>query len=405
MKILQVSHNFHIVGGSDAMFFKTSSLLEAAGHEVIPFCMTSPKNRPTPWAKYFARGADTANTRKQDSVRYFYNYSAKTQLNRLLDEVGEIDIAHLHIYHGKQTPSILSVLKAREIPILQTLHEYKLACPTYTMQRDGRSCDLCVTGSDLNCVRHRCKDGSIVKSLVMSAEKSTARILGDVRLIDRFLCVSDFQRQIMLRAGIPSEKLFTLHNFASAGRSKAPANEGYFLYFGRIEKLKGLQILIAAFKQTNHKLRIAGDGNWRGDLVAAISKIDNITFEGFKSGAALDQLIEKSQAVIVPSEWNENCPMAVLEAKAAGKPVIGTKIGGIPELIRHRHDGFLFEPGDKDGLIAGLNFVAHKGYEILAQNALADAQKRFSPAVHLSALLAHYADIATPVPRNKWLSR
>ena len=121
MKILQVSHNYHIIGGSDAVFFATRTLLENAGHEVIPFCIDSPKNQTSRWSKYFPKCADSRSAPLRDGLRYFFNQNARTKLNRLLDAAGPIDVAHLHIYHGKHTPSILPVLRARGIPIIQTL--------------------------------------------------------------------------------------------------------------------------------------------------------------------------------------------------------------------------------------------------------------------------------------------
>ena len=138
MRILQISHNYHIVGGSDAVFFATCDLLTNAGHEVIPFCIKNPASK---WARYFPRAADTCAAPVSDALRYFFNAEARDKLRQILDQAGPVDVAHLHIYHGKHTPAILPVLRERGIPIVQSLHEYKLACPVYTMQRDGKPCD------------------------------------------------------------------------------------------------------------------------------------------------------------------------------------------------------------------------------------------------------------------------
>ena len=116
MRVLQVSHNYHIVGGSDSVFFATSKLLTEAGHQIVPFCIDSPNNLHSHWNRYFPSGADTACKPIVDGLQYFYNASARRNLNRLLDDVRHIDVAHLHIYHGKHTPAILPILKARGIP-------------------------------------------------------------------------------------------------------------------------------------------------------------------------------------------------------------------------------------------------------------------------------------------------
>ncbi len=391
MKILQISHNYRIVGGSDAVFFATSELLGNAGHEVVPFCIDHPDNRPTSWSKYFPKAADTKSTPIRDGLRYFYNSEAHRQLNRLLDQIGPVDVAHLHIYHGKQTPAILSVLRKRGIPIVHTLHEYKMACPVYSMLRHGQPCDKCISGSDLNSIRHGCKDGSRLKTMVMVAEKTTARLLGDVRLVDRFICVSEFQHRVMLRAGLPPDRLFTLHNFVEPGEKPASGHDGYFLYFGRIETLKGIATMIEAFKRSGHRLLIAGDGNWRQDMESLISRVENIEYLGFQSGSELNQLIRRAQGVVVPSECYENCPMSLLEAKACGRPVIGADTGGIPELIQDGIDGILFEAGNTGALIAAIETVANGNHSILATNARRDAETRFSAQVHLKFLLEHYS--------------
>lgn len=391
MKVLQISHHNHIVGGSDAVFFATCDMLEHAGHQVIRFCMDHPKNEPGPWNRFFPKGANTRHAPMGDTLRYFYNAQARRILGRLLDENGPVDVAHLHIYHGKQTPSILPLLRARGIPVVQTLHEYKLACPVYTMLRDGKPCDDCVTGSRFNAIRHRCKDGSRLRSSVMLAEMLTSRMLGDVRLVNRFLCVSDFQRGIMARAGIPETKLFTLHNFVDPPTGRLPERgNGYMLYFGRIEALKGLPTLIDAAKNTGLRLRIAGKGNWQEEMQRQINDCENIDYVGFHSGDALNRLIAGSRAVVVPSEWYENCPMSVLEAKALARPVIGADIGGIPELVRDGIDGFLFRPGDVGSLIRAFDRLKHADLSVLSTRARGDVSSRFSAGGHLGKLIGHY---------------
>lgn len=394
MRILQVSHNFHIVGGSDAVFFQTSELLKNMGHEVIPFCTHNDKNAASPWAQFFPSAANSGSPSAKDAARYFYNREARVKLNALLDAAGPIDVAHLHIYHGKHTPAILPALKKRGIPIVHSLHEYKLACPVYTMQRHGNNCDLCVQGSALNCIRHRCKDGSLLRSMVMTLESKFARILGDVRLVDRFICVSEFQRKIMARSGIPADKLVTLHNFVeTANYTASYNNDGYLLYFGRIEKLKGLQTLIHAVARTGHKLVIAGKGSWMPELVQEIAGLPKVSYVGFQVGDQLKNLVKNASAIVVPSQWYENCPMSVLEAKACGKPVIGARIGGIPELVREHKDGFLFAPGDVDSLIRSLNRFDAADLSILARAARRDVETRFSATTHLAALMNVYATL------------
>ena len=400
MRILQISHRHHVAGGSDTVFMATCKLLRDAGHEVIPFCLDHPENLPSRWSGYFPKGADTATAPLQHVFRYFFNSEARAKLEQLLDDVGPVDVAHLHIYHGKHTPSILRILRRHQIPVVHSLHEYKLACPTYTMERDGEPCELCVGGHVGHCLRHRCKDGSLLRSAVMAAEMLSSRLLGDVRLVDRFLCVSEFQRQVMKRAGLPVQKLATLHNFLEVPETM-PQNghRGYFLYFGRIEKLKGLRTLLDAFDGAPHRLIIAGDGSWCDEMVACIRSAPNIEYRGFQSGRALTELIAGARAVIVPSLWYENCPMSVLEAKAQGRPVLGADTGGIPELIHDGRDGYLFSPGNPQSLREALKKLGSSDHAAFARAAWLDARERFSAANYLANLTRHYDTLCqTPAP-------
>lgn len=391
MKILQASHNFHIVGGSDRVFFETTKLLESAGHKVLPFCMDSPDNAPSDWAEFFPVSANSTRPHARDAFRYFFNTDARQKLRALLDHAGDVDVAHMHIYHGKHTPSVLPILQGRNIPVVHSLHEYKLACPVYTLQRHGQNCQICVGGSGLGCVRHRCKDGSLMRSAVMFLESKTARAIGDVRHVDRFVCVSDFQKKIMARAGIPAEKLTRIHNFVDAPLTLAVAgHDNYFLYIGRLEKQKGIETLVRAFRQTDLHLIIAGQGAYEKEMTRLIADRENIEFVGFQSGQRLQNLIKRAQAVVVPSEWYENCPMSVLEAKALGRPVIAARIGGIPELVRDGTDGYLFEPGNVMELTAALGQLDRRDFLEISQATHADAIERFSPSAHLARLMAVY---------------
>ncbi len=403
MRILQISHRHHIAGGSDAVFFATCDLLRSAGHQVIPFCMSDPANQPTHWSEHFPEGADTSAPVWSDALRYFYNRDAREKLDRLLAGAGPVDVAHLHIYHGKQTPAILPVLRRHGIPVVQTLHEYKLACPVYTLERNGQPCELCVTGSALNALRHRCKDGSVLRSLVMLSEMATSRLLGDIRLVDRFICVSDFQRHIMKRAGVPARKLLTLHNFLDlSGARPAPDHGGYYLYFGRIEALKGISTLIDAFADGTRRLVVAGTGSLAAEVENRAAQSRHIDYRGFLSGRPLAELIAKAKAVIVPSQWYENCPMSILEAKAHGRPVIAAEIGGIPELVQSGQDGFLFEPGNVASLVSALDRFEGSDHAAMAAAARTDAEQRFSAAGHLEKLLELYTSLS-PSPQQTWV--
>jgi|TARA_R100000501_G_C2630918_1_gene126640 glycosyltransferase involved in cell wall biosynthesis len=399
MRVLQINNYHRIVGGSDAVYFNTGALLEAHGHEVGWFAGFDRKAEPCEDVRFFPRVVDMENLKPWDMVRYMRNREAAQKLGEMLVERGHFDVAHLHIYYGRLTAAVLGPLRAQGIPIVQSLHEYKLACPIYTLERNGDVCEKCVTGSTVNLLRYRCK-GSLVRSAAAFAEYHTSRWQGDISKIDRFICVSDFQRHIMARSGVPEAQMVTLHNFVDperlTPRDPVPREE-YLLYLGRIEKLKGVHTLIDAVRKTGMKLRIAGTGAWTKEMATEIADMSNVEYLGFVSGDPLRRLMAGAKAVVVPSEWYENCPMSVLEAKAVGTPVIGTRMGGIPELVRDGQDGFLFEAGDSDDLAGALEALEGADREALGAAAKADVEDRFSPLAHLAALMDIYEDVGAHV--------
>jgi glycosyltransferase involved in cell wall biosynthesis len=317
-------------------------------------------------------------------------------LTKLLQDIGHIDIFQMHIYYGKLTSSILSVLKENNIPVVQTLHEYKLVCPVYTLERNGEVCEECMGGTVWPAIKNKCKDGSLVKSALRAAETKFSRLLGDRELVDMFISVSHFHRDKMIEGGIPSDKIVTLHNFVDTEKIVPVYGGNYGLYFGRIEELKGIKTLLDAIKICKQPLKIVGTGAALEQMkqYAVDNEILNVEFLGFKQGNELKELIEGANCVCVPSEWYENCPMTVLEAKAFGKPVIGTKIGGIPELIEHGKDGYLCDVKDSNALANYIELCSNPNDSIkLGKISRINVEEKFSKQAHYEGLMRIYSDV------------
>ena len=396
MNILNVSQNYYVKGGSDAYMFALEELLSEYGHQVIPFCGENEKNLVSQWDSYFPKCSGFENGSYENILNYFYNVDARKKIHQLTNAI-DINLAHLHIYYGKITSSVLNVLHDKKIPIVQTLHEYKLVCPVYTLERNGEVCEKCLSSSKFNCVKYRCKDKSVIKSIARYLEFSISRLLGDIDLIDKFISVSEFHRRKMIEGGVPEEKIVTIHNFVDTDQTSPAYHCGdYALYFGRVESLKGIKTLIDAAQIANVKLFIVGTGN---DLdyfkcYAEKQKVNNVKFLGFKAGDELRYLIANCRFVVIPSEWYENCPMSVLEAKAYGKPVIGSDMGGIPELINHEKDGFIFKAKDVIALSDIMSFLfKEKDITEFSINSRLDAEVRFSKKMHYDKLINVYKDV------------
>lgn len=366
MKVLSVNKFFWNKGGSETVFFQEMGLLESRGHKVVPFSMKSDNNLPSEYSTYFIEWVDYSSrnfSRKiSNAIKIIYSFEARKKIGRLL-EVEDVDIAHLHIFQHQISPSIFSELKSRGIPIICTLHDLKPLCPNYTMYTNGGVCEACKGGKFYNAVANRCTKNSLFGSLVNAVEMYFHEFMGYYRQVDCFIAVSQFYRQKMIEFGYPEEKIVYLPNAVNVGEFEVSLEiSDYILFFGRLSEEKGIEtLLFAARENPDIQHVIAGDGPLREELEETIVELGicNVKMVGFKSGAELRELVAKAIAVIVPSVWYENCPMTVLEAFASGRPVIGSDIGGITELIQHNFDGFLFPPKDADALASHIrNLVA-----------------------------------------------
>ena len=351
--ILNVSQNHYIRGGSDRYFFALAELLRKHGHQVVPFAAASPKNEPSEWDPYFPRAADFENPGPIDLLRFLYSRDAAKSIQRLLNNTN-VDIAHFHIYHGKLTASILESLKKTGVPLIQTLHDYKLTCPVAVHLSNDEICEACEGKHFWRALPKRCNRGLLTRTVLSVTESYVSQMLGAVEKFDHFVSVSHFLRKKMISHGIPENKISTVHNFVDVSDITPNFSVGdYILYFGRVHRSKGLLTLIAAaapLKQV--PLYIVGDGVGMPEVRRIVEQdgCEHIQLLGFKQGDELRELILNSICTVLPSEWYENCPMSVLESYAYGKPVIGADIGGIPELIVDGVDGCLVPSGDQEAL-------------------------------------------------------
>ena len=351
--ILKVSQNHFIRGGSDRYFFTLSELLKKHGHQVIPFTAASPQDEPSDWSSYFPRGANFDKPSIVDLMSFLYSRDAVKSIRKLLNNVN-IDLAHFHIYYGKLTASILGELKKSGIPLIQTLHDFKLTCPVHSHLSNNEICEDCAGKHYWRAIPKRCNRNSLARTTLNVAESYASKMLGAISKFDHFISVCHFNRNKMIQYGIPEDKISTVHNFVDVSDIAPNFNVGeYLLYFGRLYRAKGIFTLIdAALPLTHVPLYIVGDGESFSEIQQILSSngCDHIKLLGFKQGEELHELIRNSICSVLPSELYENCPMSILESFAYGKPAIGAAIGGIPEIIVDGEDGFLFPAGDTEAL-------------------------------------------------------
>lgn len=357
MKILQINKFHFPQGGADAYYLRLSELLRVAGHRVVFFSTDNQKNELSVFSKYFAESIDYNGGRlgffkkAVYAFRLIYNFEARRKLVGLLEKE-RVGIAHLHNIYHQLSPAIIGALKKRGIPVVMHLHDYKIICPNYKLFRRGKICERCVGGKFYHCFFGRCLKNSYLKSLAAMIEAYLhGPILRTYEKIDLFIAPSEFMKNMAVRHGIPEAKIAAIPNFSPAVPAVTAPDGDYFFYFGRLSEEKGLHVLLEAMKYAPAaRLKIAGDGPLADQLRRDILRLgleNRVEMLGRLEGEKLGSAIAAARAVIAPSIWHENMPLAVLEALARGKAVIASRAGGLEEIIQDGENGFLFEAGNR----------------------------------------------------------
>ncbi len=359
--LLSINNYYYYRGGAETVFLEQNKLFERQGWRVVPFAMRHPKNISTPWSAYFVDeiefGQEYSLTQKvMKAPKVIYSFEARHKLDRLLKRV-QPDVAHAHNIYHHISPSILSLLKNRGVPTVLTLHDLKIACPAYNMLAPDGICERCKGGHLHNVVTNRCIKGSAALSAVVMAEAVLHRALGSyTRCVDRFVVPSQFYIDKFCEWGMPRSLFRHIPNFVDTTRLQPRFNPGdAFLYFGRVSREKGIDTLIRAAASAKCALRVVGTGPELEEMRVLAQRIKaDVTFLGYQTGESLHEAVAGSLAVVLPSQWYENAPMSVLEAYALGKPVLGARIGGIPELVKDGETGATFESSNVDSLAHAL---------------------------------------------------
>lgn len=396
MKILLANKFFFRNGGSEVVMFQEKDFLRGQGHEVIDFSMHDARNFETPYAGHFVsrqdyRGGGAGKLRS--ALAFVHSPEAVRKIGALIDATRP-DLVHCHNIYHQLTPSIIGAAKVRGVPVALTLHDYKPVCPAYTRLRNGKPCSECLDGSFAPVLKHRCAEGSWGKSALLYLEAVVQRRLGNYEKVDRYIAPSRFMADSVAHR-IPAERISLLYNGVDAAAiPEVDKEEGYVLFLGRLSHEKGVEALLRAHAEVGGAwpLVVAGTGPLREELMTRYSRA---RFPGHLTGEALTQALTDAAVVVVPSECYENCPMSVLEAMAHGKPVVGSRMGGIPELVADGETGLLFEAGNAAALGECLNKLMTDPSlrKRLGRAARARAKNEFSNEKHNAGLLEIYSSI------------
>jgi glycosyltransferase involved in cell wall biosynthesis len=394
MKILLANKFFFLRGGSERVFFAERGCLEKRGVEVVDFSMKDQRNFYSPYTPFFVskinyhESVGPLSAIKQ-AAKFVHSPEA-TRKARSLVERERPDIAHLHNIYHQLTPSIIPVLKRHGVKVVLTLHDGKLICPGYLMLDRGNLCTSCIGQSFWKPIFKNCQE-SRIRSLLLSLEAYWHSWAATYDQVDLFLSPSFFLANLVSKR-VPKTRVQILRNGLPLDMyTYSPRDQGYALYFGRLSKEKGITTLLRAYRELDNALPLKVVG--AGPLEAELRKHDvRGEFLGFKSGENLKRILAAAAFVIVPSEWYENCPMVVLEAMAMGKPVIASRIGGIPEQIDDGQTGFLFEMGNIPDLVKKIRFLSADVdmRRKMGMAARKKAEREYSLDVHCDQLIGIY---------------
>lgn len=402
MKVLLVNKFFYPKGGAECVFFDTASVLRDKGHKVSFFSMAHPRNLDSEYAKYFVPNVDYERVGFKDimfsSARILYSFQARRKIGEII-AAEKPDIAHLHNIYHQISPSILHTLKKNNIPIVMTLHDYKLVCGSYLLLAAGKICEACKGGKYYCCFLKKCEKDSRLKSFLDTLEMYLHhKILHIYKLVDVFISPSKFLKLKIEEMGFRG-KIIVLPNFINLNDYQPVYGyqEKSIIYVGRLSGEKGIISLARAVKGLGVKLKIIGEGYLDKILrqIVEDEKLKNVELLGYRSGEDLKEEIKKSMFLVLPSEWYENSPRVILEAFALGKPILGAKIGGVSELIKNNETGLTFESGNVKDLRLKISFLIDNPNLIIemGRNARQLVEREFNQEIYYQKLQEAYAQL------------
>jgi len=400
MRIILVNKFLYPKGGDAISTLATGKLLSEKGHEVFFWGMKHPMNPQYTDAEYFVDNIDYEGnlSRKQkisNALKILYSFEAKKKIEKVIKRI-KPDVVHLNNFAHQISPSILDVLKKYGIPPIMTMRDYKIVCPSYSMLQDGKPCERCKNGKYYWCFLSKCTKNSYSKSMINVVEMYLHhRIMNIYDSIDVFISPSKFLKEKLKEMGF-KHKIEYLPNFIYPEEfiPQYENKEKSICYFGRLSYEKGIATLIKAMKGLDIKLKIIGDGPLKDSLKLKVKSdgMENVNFLGYKTGDELKNAIRNSMAVVLPSECYENNPRTVLEAFALGKPVIGARIGGIPELVKDGETGYTFEAGNVEDLRSKILMLTMAPNKIvqMGKNARRFVEEYFNSEKHYQELMKIY---------------
>lgn len=376
LRILFVHNAYQQRGGEDSVVDDEVQLLREHGHEV----------------ELYRRDNHEIASMGKPAIARDTLWSARTMhdIEAALSRFHP-DVIHVHNTFPLISPSLYWAAARRHVPVVQTLHNFRLLCPQAMLLREGKVCEDCVGKLPWRGVAHRCYRGSLPQSAALAGMLVLHRGLGTyARKVARYIALNDFCREVFVRGGLPAKRLSVKPNFV-ADPGLGTATRAGFLYVGRLSAEKGIATLADALAATpSHQCAVIGTGPEE----RVIGALPNVEMAGWQQGPYIAERMKNSLALVMPSLWYENFPRTLVEAFACGLPVIASRLGAMAALIRDGETGLLFNPGDAGDLAAKLAWAqAHPdAMRAMGEAARRDYESKYTPLRNLEMLLAIYRE-------------
>lgn len=381
MRILLAHNSYQQAGGEDEVFAAEAALLEAYGHQVLRYIV---HNDQVTRMNSITLGRATV-----------WNPSSYRELRTLIRRE-RIQVAHFHNTFPLISPAGYFAANAEGVPVVQTLHNYRLICPNALCFRNGHVCEDCV-GKTLPWpgVVHACYRGSRAATSVVTTMLTTHRALRTwTDRVDMYIALTEFQRQKLVQGGLPERKVVVKPNSVNPDPGMGEGRGGYYLFVGRLSSEKGVDTLLSAWERLGRQipLKVAGDGPLAGLVAEAAAKLDRVEWLGRQPVDRVIDLMKGAQALIFPSVLFEGFPLVIVEAFSVGLPVIASNLGSMSALIDHGRTGLHFRSGDPDDLAAQVTWAYEHPSEFagMRREARAEYEAKYTAAGNYRSLVGIY---------------
>ena len=383
MKILQIHNSYTKKGGEDGVLEAERNLLTSGGNQVEQVLFTN--EGLSKWEKIHLL------------YKSIYNGSAAKTLNEKIESF-QPDIIHIHNLFYVASPAILYEAQKRNIPLVFTVHNFRLICSGALLLRNGQVCEFCTQKKfPLSGIKYKCFQSSALKTAQLTLVTGIHKLLGTWRnKVDAYVTLTNFVKNKLVNSSLrlPEEKIFVKPNFTyEKGWETSEKRQNFFLFVGRLSREKGIHILLEASKQGDFRLEIIGDGEMKQVVQEAMQSNPNIIYHGFQGQDFIVEKMKQCKALLFPSIWYEGMPLTLLEAFSTGTPVIISDIDNLNEMVSNQYNGLHFKTGNSKDLAEKIYYFQQNASSTFYENARKTYEELYSPEKNYQELIKIYQKV------------